>query len=150
LNRILFNRLLLTSLASLTLICGAKADVKIRTKPGDQCWSYLGYDTRFYGNFAGGQSLTIAFVIQRADDHGGITTHAYNGDAVWVNGPNEFYKDGNEAVWADHPEHTQDARSDPNASISTGKPGRYTFNLMEHGGGSNLPVFFQICARRKA
>jgi hypothetical protein len=50
-------KLVLTGVASLALISGANADVQIRMKPGDQCWSYRGYDTRFYGDFAGDQSI---------------------------------------------------------------------------------------------
>jgi len=97
-------KLLLAVIASLALVSAADADVQIKMKPGDQCWSYRGYDTRFYGDFAGDQFLTIAFVMQHANDHGGITTHAYNGDAVWVNGPAGYSRDGIEAVWADDPE----------------------------------------------
>jgi hypothetical protein len=138
---------LLAGVASYALISAANADVQIRMKPGEQCWSYRGRDTRFFGDFAGEQSLTIAFVIQDANDRGGITTSAYNGDAVWVNGPDGYYHDGNEAVWADDPEQDY-PMSNPKASISTEKPGRYIFNLAEHGSGSNLPVFFQICALR--
>jgi hypothetical protein len=88
-------KLLLAGIASLALVSAADADVQIKMKPGAQCWSYQGYDTRFYGDFAGGQALTVAFVFQEINDHGGITTTAYNGDRVWVNGPDEFYLDGN-------------------------------------------------------
>ena len=137
-------KLLLALIASLALVSAADADVQIKMKPGDQCWSYPGYDTRFYGDFAADKFLTIAFVIQHANDHGGTTTHAYNGDAAWVNGPVGYSRDGIEAIRADDPE--QALRSDPNASVSTEKPGRYIFNLMEHGSGSSLPIFFQICA----
>jgi hypothetical protein len=141
-------KFLLTGVASLALISSANADVQIRMKPKDQCWSYRGHDNRFYGDFAGGQSLSIGFVVQQANDHGGITTHAYNGDAVWVNGPAGYGQTGKEAVWANDPE-LDHPMSNPNASISTEKPGHHIFNLMEHGAGSNLPVFFEICAMSK-
>ncbi len=78
-------KLLLAGIASLALGSGANADVQIKMKPGAQCWSYQGYNTRFYGDFAGGQALTVAFVFQVMNDHGRITTTAYNGDRVWVN-----------------------------------------------------------------
>ena len=130
-------KLLLTGVASLALVTGANADVQIRMKPRDQCWSYRGHDTRFYGDFAGDQSLSIAFVIQHANDHGGIITSAGNVDEVWVNGPADYYLDGHRDPKADDP------------LIHTGKQGRYIFNLYEHGTGSNLPVFFEICAMSK-
>jgi hypothetical protein len=53
-----------------------------------------------------------------------------------VNGPNDYYLVGNR---------------DPNPNdpfIHTERPGRYTFNMYEHGSGSDLPVFFQICAMK--
>jgi hypothetical protein len=50
--------LFLAGIASLALVSAADADVQIKMKPGAQRWSYQGYDTRFYGDFAGGQALT--------------------------------------------------------------------------------------------
>lgn len=133
----IMKKLLLTVSASLALLSGANADVPINMKPGAQCWSYQGRDTRFYGDFAGGQALTIAVVVQNSDDRGGITTTAYNGQRVWVNGPGGYYKDGNRDP-------------DPNGPIIyTEKAGRYEFNLEEHGTGFEYPVFFQICAMKK-
>jgi hypothetical protein len=130
-------RLFLAGIASILLLSGANADVQIKMKPGAQCWSYQGHDTRFYGDFAGGQALTVAVVEQNSDDHGGMTTTAYNGDRVWVNGPDGYYKDGNR-----DPEP-----NDP--IITTEKAGRYVFNLEEHGTGFEYPLFFQICASKK-
>jgi hypothetical protein len=130
-------KFLLAGIASLALVSAADADVQIKMKPGAQCWSYQGYDTRFYGDFAGGQALTLAFVFQEKNDHGGIKASAYNGDRVWVNGPGGFYLDGNREPAPDDP------------FINTEKSGRYIFNLYEHGNGTTLPVFFQICAMRK-
>jgi hypothetical protein len=59
------------------------------------------------------------------------------GDRVWVNGPDDFYLDGNR----------EPTPNDP--FIYTKKSGRYVFNLYEHGSGSPLPVFFQICAMKR-
>ena len=82
-------KLLLAGIASLALVSAADADVQIKMKPGAQCWSYE-IDTRFYGDFAGGQALTVAFVFQERNDHGGITTTAYNGDRVSVKSSMNF------------------------------------------------------------
>jgi hypothetical protein len=140
-------KLSLAVMVTLAFVSAAHAEVQIKMKAGAQCWAYQGHDTRFYGDFTGGQFLTVTFVLQQATDDGGITTRAYNSDAVWVNGPAGYGQAGKDAVWANDP--AQAPKSDPNAFISTEGPGRYTFNLMEHGSGSDLPVFFQLCAMKK-
>ena len=68
---------LFAGIVGLALLSGASADVQIRMKPGTECWSYQGYDTRFFGDFSGDQSLTIAVVLQRVNERGGIATTAY-------------------------------------------------------------------------
>lgn len=130
-------KLLLIVAAMITLTSGASADVQIVMQPGSQCWSYQGRDTRFYGSFAGGQALTVAVVEQQSTDNAGMQAIAYNGEQVWVNGPDGYFRDG---------------RRDPNPSepfIYTDKPGRYFFNLYEHGTGAEYPVFVKICAMKK-
>jgi hypothetical protein len=131
-------KLLLTCFASVALFSNADADVQIKMMPGDQCWSYQGRDTRFYGIFSGGQGLTIAVVQQYSTDGGGMKTTAYNGEGVWVNGPSGFYKDGH-----------RDPAKDDDPLLYTEKQGRYIFNLNEHGAGSEYPVFFKICATKR-
>ncbi|WP_143199062.1 hypothetical protein [Bradyrhizobium sp. NAS80.1] len=127
---------LLITLAS-TIALSSGADVQISMPPGSQCWSYQGRDTRFYGNFLGGQALTVAVVEQQSTEHAGMKAIAYNGEQVWVNGPNGYFRDGNR-------------ESNPNDPfIHTDKPGRYIFNLYEHGTGTEFPVFVKICAMRK-
>jgi hypothetical protein len=61
---------LLAGVASYALISAANADVQIRMKPGEQCWSYRGRDTRFFGDFAGEQSLTILFDLDGLPQRG--------------------------------------------------------------------------------
>jgi hypothetical protein len=60
--------------AILLLSSEAMADVEIRMQPGSQCWSYQGRDTRYYGNFSGGQDITVAVVEQFERDIGGMKT----------------------------------------------------------------------------
>ncbi len=79
--------------------------------------------------------LTIAVVEEQTNEKGGTEVVAYDAAKIWVTGPN-FYKDGN--------------REEPNDRvIFTQKPGRYTFDLYEHGTGAGAPVFVKICAMKK-
>jgi|tagenome__1003787_1003787.scaffolds.fasta_scaffold20947338_1 hypothetical protein len=122
------------ALAGLTTV--ANADVQINMRPGSQCWSYQGLDTRFFGSFAGGQALTVAVVEEQSNEKGGAEVVAYSAEKIWVNGPDGFYKSGN--------------REEPNDRvIFTEKPGRYILNLYEHGTGAGSPVFVKICAMKK-
>jgi hypothetical protein len=130
--------LFLICFSSIALFSSAYADVQIKMMPGEQCWSYQGRDSRFSGIFSGGQGLTIAFVEQYSTDDGGMKTVSYNGERVWVNGPDGYYKDGH-----------RDPAPDDDPFIYTGKQGRYIFNLYEHGTGTQYPVFFKICATKK-
>ncbi|WP_257165670.1 hypothetical protein [Bradyrhizobium sp. SRS-191] len=113
----------------------SSADVQINMQAGSQCWSYQGLDTRFYGNFAGGQALTVAVVEQQLNEKGGMEAVAHNGEQVWVNGPDGFLKSG--------------YREERDRIVYTDKPGRYIFNLYEHGTGGAYPVFVKICASKK-
>jgi hypothetical protein len=116
----------------------AHADVEIRMQPGSQCWSYQGRDTRYYGNFSGGQDITVAVVEQFERDIGGMKAVASNEDRVWVNGPAGYFKQGG------------GEQSDKDLSIVTEKPGRYIFNLYEHRTGAEYPVYVRICAAKKS
>jgi len=129
-------KLLITSAVMIALSSGAHADVQISMQPGSQCWSYQGLDTFFFGSFSSGQALTIAVVEEQANEKGGMEAVAYDAEKIWVNGPDHYYKDGN--------------REDPNDRvIFTEKPGRYIFNLYEHGTGAGAPVSVKICAMKK-
>ncbi|WP_315786299.1 hypothetical protein [Bradyrhizobium sp. SZCCHNPS1003] len=128
-------RLLSAGAVLVGFLSAAKADVQINMQPGSQCWSYQGLDTRFYGNFAGGQALTVGIVEQQLNEKGGMEAVVYSGAQVWVNGPDGFLKDG--------------YREADDRIIYTDKPGRYIFNLYEHGTGAAYPVFVKICASRK-
>jgi hypothetical protein len=129
--------LLIIVAAMIALSSGANADVQISMQPGSQCWSYQGRDTRFYGSFSGGQALTVAVVEQLSIENGGMKAVAYNGEQVWVNGPDGYYMVGGRDSNPDDP------------FIYTDKPGRYIFNLYEHGTGTEYPVFVKICAMKK-
>jgi hypothetical protein len=129
-------KLLIASATMIALASGARADVQISMQPGSQCWSYQGRDTRFYGSFSGGQALTVA-VVEQQTENDGMRALASNGESVWVNGPDGYFKDGYRDAKADDP------------FIYTDKPGRYTFNLYEHGTGAEYPVFVTICAMKR-
>jgi hypothetical protein len=123
--------------AILILSSEAMADVEIRMQPGSQCWSYQGRDTSYYGNFSGGQDITVAVVEQFERDIGGMKAVASNEDRVWVNGPAGYFKGGGEP-------------NDKDRFIVTEKTGRYIFNLYEHGIGAEYPVYVRICAAKKS
>lgn len=125
---------LILGIASILALTEARADVQIRMLPGSQCWSYEGRDTRFYGNFAGGQDITIAVVEQFERDVGGMKAVASNERRVWVNGPSGYFKASSE--------------DEKDRYIVTGKPGRYIFNLYEHGTGAQYPVYVRLCAAK--
>jgi hypothetical protein len=114
----------------------ANADVKIAMRPGSQCWTYHGLDSRYFGDFAADQAITIAVIEEQVNENGGAEVIAYSGERIFVNGPN-YFRNGNS--------------EEPNDRIIlTEKPGEYIFNLYEHGTGSRFPVFVKICARKKS
>jgi hypothetical protein len=128
-------RLLSTVAVTLTLFSAAHADVEIRMRPGSQCWSYQGLDSRYSGSFSSGQAVTVAVVEENSTGNGGREAITYDASKIWVNGPG-LYKDGN--------------REGPNDRvIITEKPSRYVFNLYEHGTGAAGSVFVKICAAKK-
>jgi hypothetical protein len=128
---------LVTCVVTIALTCGASADVGIKMSNGSQCWSYQGLDTRYYGVFSGGQDITVAVVQQFENDSGNIRAVASNGDQVWVNGPDGYLKQGSYEP------------NDKERIITTDRPGRYIFNLYEHGARADYPVYVRICAAKK-
>jgi hypothetical protein len=128
-------KLLSTLVATNAILSPAYADVQIIMQPGSQCWSYQGRDTRYFGNFSGDQNITIAVVEQFERDVGGMKAVASNEQRVWVNGPAGFLKAASD--------------DEKDRYIVTEKPGRYIFNLYEHGTGSEYPVYVRLCAAKK-
>lgn len=128
-------KFLLALAVAIAMSSEVRADVEIRMQAGSQCWSYQGLDSRYFGNFSAGQAVTVAVVEENPTGNGGREAVAYDASKIWVNGPG-LYKDGN--------------REEPNDRvIFTEKPGRYIFNLYEHGTGAAGPVFVKICATKR-
>ena len=136
-GRQIMKTMFLTCAVIIALTSRVKADVEITMRPGSQCWSYQGQETRYSGSFLGGQDLTIALVQQFETDMGSMRAIASNGDQVWVNGPSGYLKRGSNEP------------NDKERIITTGRPGRYVFNLYEHGARAENPVYVRICASKQ-
>jgi hypothetical protein len=112
----------------------ANAETQIRFAPGNQCWTYSGVDTQFYGSFKAKQFITVSVVLQEAVESG-MRTVAYSNN-IWVNGPNDFHLTGTGS------EQSNDT------GFTTDRSGIYRFSIFEPPGPPHWdqPVIFQICA----
>jgi hypothetical protein len=128
----------LLGIATATLLLGsqANAETQIRFASGNQCWTYSGIDTKFYGSFEAKQFITVSVVLEEAVETG-MRTVAYSNN-IWVTGPNNFSLTGNGN------EQSKDA------GFTTDRSGTYHFSVFDFSWHPNIGngelVIFQICA----